>query len=340
MQLCGNDGRSALVMPNKVLSAEYSEPLRRLIAESAEIDFLLDYSQAAVFTASVYPVVLGLRRSRSGVNARLVPAHDATRRDVPQAAFWGAPSLLWAFLLEDFASVIESALPNTVPLTYHAEVSGAATVAEAYGIAPAIRNLDSGAVPPNHAKFVVSGNLRRGSTTWETAPVQYLKQRYMRPVVDLARIPAKRRAQALAPKIIISGLSKRPVAFLDSKAEFLAGKSTVLVMSDKPHTSLEPFAAILNSELGALLYSGLFGGLALAGGYLRFGPPQVGALPVPRDMNYLTEALRHGTPAEDAVCSAYGVDRSSVRRSFLQKFGNLETSEATGVSVESDDDAS
>lgn len=337
MRLCGTYGRSALVLPNKVLSAEYAESLRRLIVEAADVDFILDYSRSSVFAASVYPVVLGLRRDRSGVDARLLPSYDAIARDVPQSAFKEAPALLWAYLLEDFAGVIESSLPNTVPLTHHVDVLGAATVAEAYEIAAAVHD-GSGTVPRNHAKFVVSGNIRPGSTTWETTPVQYLKKRYHRPVVDLARIPAKRRAQALAPKIIISGLSKRPVAFLDANGEFLAGKSTVLVISRDPDTHLEPFAAILNSELGALLYVALFGGLALAGGYLRFGPPQVGALPVPKDMTCLAESLRRGSPADDAVCAAYGVDRSSVRAAFVRKFAYSSGGESTEPIAGGDDD--
>lgn len=336
MQICGDDGRSALVVPNKILSAEYAEPLRRLIVKDSDIEFIQDYSRVPVFSASVYPVVLGLRRSRIGTHARIVTAPSERRRYVSQAAFRNAPSMLWAFLLEDFANLVEAALLNTVPLEHHAEVSGAATVAEAYEIAPAICDLGRSALPPDHAKFVVSGNLRSFSTTWATAPVQYLKTRYVMPVVDLTRIPPKRRAQALCRKIIISGLSKRPVAFLDENAEFLAGKSTVIVMDRTKNEHLTALTAILNSELGALLYTGLFGGLALAGGYLRFGTPQVAAVPVPRDLGALESMLRSGIELEEAVCTAYEVDRLTVRDVFLRKFENVDVG-ANALEVSDED---
>lgn len=319
-QICGEKGRSALVVPNKILSAEYAEQLRRIIVKVAEIDFILDYSRVPVFSASVYPLVLGLRLSKTGAHARLVSAPNGRQRLVPQVAFENAPSMLWAFLLEDFADLVEAALMNTVPLEHHAEVSGAATVAEAYNIAPAIHDLALSNLQPDHAKFVVSGNLRPFSTTWATTPVQYLKTRYVRPVVDLSRIPPKRRTQALSRKIIISGLSKRPVAFLDEDAEFLAGKSTVIILDRTQHDHLTALTGILNSELGALLYAGLFGGLALAGGYLRFGTPQVAALPVPCDLSALEDMIRSGTEIDEAVCTAYKVDRLAVRNAFLKKF--------------------
>ncbi|MCP5286404.1 MAG: Eco57I restriction-modification methylase domain-containing protein [Burkholderiaceae bacterium] len=335
MQICSGNGRSALVVPNKILSAEYAEQLRRLIVEDAEIDFILDYSRVPVFSASVYPVVLGLRLSKIGAHARLVSAPNGRQRLVPQVAFQNAPSMLWAFLLEDFAGLVEAALPNTVPLGHHAEVSGAATVAEAYEIAPAIHDLALSNLQPDHAKFVVSGNLRPFSTTWATTPVQYLKIRYVRPVVDLKRIPPKRRTQALSRKIIISGLSKRPVAFLDENAEFLAGKSTVIILDRTQNDHLTALTAILNSELGALLYAGLFGGLALAGGYLRFGTPQVAALPVPCDLSALEEMIRSGTGIDEAVCTAYKVDRLAVRDAFLKKFEIIQVGADT---LEADDE--
>jgi hypothetical protein len=44
---------------------------------------------------------------------------------------------------------------------------------------------------------------------------------------------------------------------------------------------LGALGAVLNSEIVARLYRALFGGLALAGGYLRFGQRELALLPVP-----------------------------------------------------------
>ncbi len=49
----------------------------------------------------------------------------------------------------------------------------------------------------------------------------------------------------------------------------------------------------VNSDAMADIYGILFGSLSLAGGYLRFGPPQVSALPIP-----------HATAAEKAEIAA------------------------------------
>ncbi|HRX78179.1 MAG TPA: TaqI-like C-terminal specificity domain-containing protein, partial [Pirellulaceae bacterium] len=203
----------------------------------------------------------------------------------------------------------------------------------AYEIAPAVRDLGTGSLPRGHAKFVVSGNIRPGSTTWATVPVQYLKTRYFQPIVDLERIPERRREQATSPKIIVSGLTKRPTAFFDRSGEYLAGKSTVLLMERRSGTQLDAVSAILNSELGALIYLGLFGGLALAGGYLRFGPPQIATFPVPQDMKGLADSLRAGTNIEQAVCESYGVQTADVHDAFIGAFGGTDD----GI-VEGDED--
>jgi len=68
-----------------------------------------------------------------------------------------------------------------------------------------------------------------------------------------------------------------PEAFYDD-GHYAAGKSTVLILDAK--VDLRFICGLLNSDLYALLYSLFFESLALSGGYLRFGPPQIGRLPI------------------------------------------------------------
>jgi hypothetical protein len=62
-----------------------------------------------------------------------------------------------------------------------------------------------------------------------------------------------------------------------------------------------PVAAYLNSRLGAAIYRTLFGGLALAGGYLRIGPQQLRGLFVPalsrNDVGRLARLARKASEA-------------------------------------------
>jgi hypothetical protein len=188
-------------------------------------------------------------------------------------------------------------------------VSGAATVAEAYEIKKLVKSSE-GRIPRGFSRFIVSGNIRPMRTTWDDSGVQYLKDRYTKPIVDLDKLPPNRRAQSLLPKVVISGMAKRPVAFYDENGEYVAGKSTVLVYEPCDEISLAQIAVILNSQLAALLYRAFYASLALAGGYLRFGPPQISNFPVPKlaprcSRNHDHEECGARHMASERVVSAY-----------------------------------
>ena len=323
MHVCASAGTVGFIVPNKILSAEYAESLRRILVRDAEIQSISDYSSIRVFSASVYPVVLVLRLLKTHADAFVEVVQKSPRQPVRQSAFANAPSCLWGFILTDFAEIIETALVDTVDLGTRASVSGAATVAEAYELISALEESDTQEIPSGFSKFVVSGNIRPFRVTWEDAPVQYLKRRYTKPIANLNAIPEKRRNQALKPKVIISGMAKRPVAFEDSKGEYLSGKSTVIIIDPKDGINLKTITAVLNSKLGSLIYFGLYSGLALSGGYLRFGPPQISAFPIPKD---LESTIFHEEAVEDLealICQAYSVDVASVESAFARNFGEV-----------------
>jgi hypothetical protein len=165
-----------------------------------------------------------------------------------------------------------------------AVISGAATVSEAYEWKYAV--LDNGdklsqSNPERYMPFIVSGNIRPFCSTWLYDNVQYIKTTYTRPVIDLSKkvISERRKNQIRSPKIVVSGMSKRPTCFWDA-GKYAAGKSTVLVIPGRD-ISGEYLVGIINSDVMKQIYETLFGSLSLSGGYLRFGPPQMSELPVP-----------------------------------------------------------
>ena len=195
--LCSSGGYVGVIVPNKVLSAEYAEALRRFIIQKCEIRSIIDYSSVAVFSASVYPIVFVMRCEKRSGEARIHSIGTSRLKLVPQSAFEDAPSYLWSFILTDFSRILEKTFVGTVPLGTIATVSGAATVSEAYEIVSAIEELALPKVPEGFAKFVVSGNIRAFHTTWENSAVQYLKNRLLKPIETLNATTEKLRQQAL-----------------------------------------------------------------------------------------------------------------------------------------------
>jgi hypothetical protein len=161
-----------------------------------------------------------------------------------------------------------------------AQVSGAATVAEAYALQAVLR--DERAPTDADLRVLNSGTIDPFEPLWGRKPMRYLGQRYARPVVreqDLAALPPRRLEQARSPKVIVAGMTRRLECVADRRGQWLAAKSTSIV---RPRDARDvPYlAAVLNSDLMTRVLRAMFPGLSMSGGYLRVGPPQLRRLPL------------------------------------------------------------
>ena len=160
-------------------------------------------------------------------------------------------------------------------------VSGAATVGEAYKIKEIVVDAGSEKCPSNSKKLVNTGTIDRYEFLWGKKNTRYLKGAYKFPIAkgsDLAAINKKRLSQSKSKKIIIAGMTKVLECVLDD-GKCLAGKSTVIVYGPKG-LPLEYILGILNSELISLWYQTKYKALTLAGGYLRIGTKQIRSIPI------------------------------------------------------------
>jgi hypothetical protein len=291
-QLTADGGTLSCIVPNKILSAEYASSLRRVLRRSLTVASIADLSRVPVFDAAVYPVVITAQRRPPQVTdtASLYRARATPDGELSFVELWKRPlgnvdDDRWSSVLEEPR---ERQPPGyrrkTKPLCDIARVSGAATVSEAYEWKKAV--IDEGLAlrqsdPSRYAAFVVSGNIRRHFHTWPREPVQYIKTAYRTPVLDKQHgaVSLARAQQIESQKLIVAGIARRPTCVWDGQG-MAAGKSTVIVIPPSAGDGLF-LAALLNSSAMAEIYTSRFGTLALSGGYLRFGPPQVRVLPVP-----------------------------------------------------------
>jgi hypothetical protein len=216
---------------------------------------------------------------------------------------------LWSPLIEPETGKLLPALRSSLKLEELADVSGAAAVSEAYEWKKAV--MDNGeelfkSNPNRYIPFIVSGNIRRHFHTWLSDTVQYIKHTYHKPVIDIKHkaVSDHRMAQILGTKIVVSGMSKRPTCFYDDKG-IAAGKSTIVVIP-KRNMNGRFLAGVINSKAMDRIYHVLFGSLSLAGGYLRFGPPQLKVLPIPKasdsDQKEIAELVQKCLDAKGIGC--------------------------------------
>jgi hypothetical protein len=190
----------------------------------------------------------------------------------------------WWPIFSPTIDVVERCLHDTIPLAELADIREAATVAEAYAIAPLMTDLADGDLPNGYAKVVNTGTLDRYTIRWGERPLRYLGQRYLRPAIEIAQLRAVH--ARLVPdghqRIILAGLGQRLEGYVDVQGTMLPAKTTVVLTATR--TDLWALLGLVNSNVAAWLYRQLHGGLALRGGYLRVGARQMARFPVPRTL--------------------------------------------------------
>ncbi len=289
LQLSRIGGFSSLVVPNKLLSAEYAGATRMMLTETSHIIHLRDYSIVSVFAASIYPIVYLTEKTFSTSTASTLyqqmqtidQVQSSYRVHLHNSLYPTQPWLLGIHCQTGLMQRLEQ-YPKLGELT---QVTGAATVAEAYIIQNLIQNQPSSEA--SDLRVVNSGTIDRYCLLWGRKPLRYLGQTYRYPVITssrLGQLPAKRLEQAQQPKIIVAGMTQRLECALDLVGWVLAGKSTVvirsLVHSNPTALDLRYLLGLLNSRLLSCYFLSRFSGNRLQGNYLRVGPPQLRQLPI------------------------------------------------------------
>jgi hypothetical protein len=274
-----------MIVPNKLLSADYALEIRRFIQNYA-IVAVRDYSRIPVFQASVYPIVIIIKKESPKKNkfrAELMESYaDGVRvsglREIEQQKDLQTPQNTWSHIFGEFGGkIMDKILANSEMLENLGEVSGAASVSEAYALKPFIKELSG---QGSYFRFVNTGTIDRYSILWNVFKTTYIKASYQKPIVtkaDLGEFSENRYEQAKKTKIIIAGMTKRLECCLD-EGHYLAGKSTTIVVPKTINPKV--LLAFLNSKLMTFVYKDLFKSLSLAGGYMRVGPPQIKRLPI------------------------------------------------------------
>jgi len=217
VQLLKKEGLLAYITPNKLLSADYAKALREYYFENTELVSLSDLSSIPVFSASVYPIITIASKKRSkkkGVIDIFEPKGQLEElvfertQSSPAEIITITEDYLWSPLLSTFINKLAPVLKSCQRLDSLAEVSGAATVSEAYEIKEAIKNNGDSLIkksPQRYFPFIVSGNIRQFFTTWQIENVQYIKTTYQNPAIDINHnsLSARRKQQIKSPKIIL-----------------------------------------------------------------------------------------------------------------------------------------
>lgn len=282
LRLCRNDGFHSFIVPNKLVSANYASEIRKILSEKNYVTLIRDYSDIKVFPISVYPVVYVARKADAGStttiefaepykNSFKIISREVNYQEFSNGGSWQLQKSQSGNALTE--KIADSSTSKT--LDEYAQVSGAATVAEAYLIKDVVGDNKQVGL-----KIVNSGTIDRYASLWGRKEMRYLGVKLLNPTIQepaLEKISSRRLEQAKSSKIIIANMTRRLECMLDEKGEYLAGKSTTIVLSNK---DLKVLLAVLNSDLMSYYIKDRFGSNHMQGGALRLGAPELKQLPI------------------------------------------------------------
>ena len=281
MDLLAENKTISYIVPNKLISAPYTEALRKKMAKNRVIE-IRDYSNVNVFKeAAVYPVVfrVEISNNRTPVKMDVMEGMEivGSQNTILPEKFYADINWDKYFNTSAEALSIVDKMAKFLILSSIADVNGAATVGEAYLVKEFM--YDNDGEDDSVMRFINTGGIDKYKSFYGIEYIRYLKGKYMYPVVktaDLKNMSVKRFNESQSEKIIIGGMNKVLECFYDD-GNYLAGKSTTIVYNN-PY--LKVITAILNSTLMSFYYATFYNSMSLAGGFYRIGAPQIKALPI------------------------------------------------------------
>jgi len=273
-------GDMGYIIPNKILAAEYAEKSRENLS-NLQVEEIVDYSRLDVFDVDVYPIILTLNNRLPNDPLTAVRMHEkdgALQEKFEHKIEYSNIKKLghssWTPLLSESFEIFKK-IAGLETQDVDLEVSGGATVSEAYEIKEILNDSSKENVNPKGFKLVNTGTIEPWHTKWGLKPTTYIKDEYLEPYVeksDLREISEKRVEQAEESKIVLGGMGKQIKCLVDD-GEILAAKSTSLITSNK--YNLYNLAGLLNSKVSSFVLLSLYQDLGLSGGYITIGPPQI-----------------------------------------------------------------
>lgn len=285
IQLCSGNGSISYIVPNKLIGAKYAKTVRKFINE-LELKEIRDYSRQKIFeTADVFPItfiIKNITRKEGDVtcynimNSKLEIEWGNSFIGMQKNENWDK-----FFLKEEAFDIISKMEMGKLIVDTSSKVLGAATVSESYEIKKVLRDEE---YIPGTFKFINTGTIDPYVSLWGKKKTQYIKGRYSFPRIkksDIEKINTTRLKEALSPKIIIAGMVKEIESFLDFNGDYMAGKSTVILLNEDLNY-LSFVTAVLNSSLSTFYLNSNYYSLKMSGGYLSISPTIIKEFPLPK----------------------------------------------------------
>lgn len=322
LNLCKEGGYVSFITPNKYLSSPYGIALREHIAKNYKLVKVVDLSRVKVFDdPSVYPIITVLQKTTPKKEYEIITetifsentSKDKQSYKISSKTLTLLPECVWGIILSNNATIIERIYSKSKPLEEVTAIQATSTAAEADEYSSFIN--EKTGIP-----IINTGTIDRYSTTYGIVKFTNKGKKLQKPLLDVSKVNEKRKKLYQTPKIILAKLALRIEGFLDKEGKY-ASINTNCIHTPKD-SSLEYLAGLINSKLMSFIYSELFAGLKMSGGYFQFQAPQIRILP------FLAPSKENKIKVESLVNQIYLLNKK------LNEIGDKKTAETKKIEDE------
>lgn len=264
------------ITPNKWVSIGYGEKMRELYFSN--FSQVCDCSLIKVFEAGNEPLICFFQaQTQDYVSLWRASSQGFLHIDNISKKKLNEDSL--GMLLSDELELLINICKASHTLADFSQSQNPFSTSEAYELCKIVKeNVNE----KNCLKLINTGTIDPYESLWGVKTTSYLKGKYKAPVISkeaFQKMFPKRVKQTL-PKLIITGMRYFEV-FYDEQGEYVAGKSTIVIMQNSlPKERILFLLGILNSTLIQFYINEAYSTLGIGGG-INFSTNIVDGLPIP-----------------------------------------------------------
>lgn len=277
-ELLNPGGKLGFNTPNRWLSISYGGALREWLIDNTEFDSILKASDPHVFDdADVNPVITILDKRSTGVPYKFTAGRLEEVSAVPlgtehdSAKLSALPDNIMGFLLNVKLPITEKVFSQSARLGIVGEINATSTAAEADDYAAHVSDV------PGH-KIVNTGTIDQCTRLWSLHGFRKQGRVIAKPYLDVDQVSENRRRLCESSKIIFAKIALRSEAVYGSLGEY-ASIDTNCIHTVTGESLPEYVLAWVNSRHNNDVFTCLFDGARMAGGYLGFSAPNLRCTP-------------------------------------------------------------
>ena len=276
--LLKDKGYSSFITPDKWIAKPFGESTRKNLLPYIK---RIAFAGRDVFTDAKVDSVVTTVCMQQSVNITALDAEDPDFLQINEIEKGSIrPPYALDFLLSKNLPIIAKIEKQPKTVSDFASADSACATSDAYKMKDLIEDVPQ---PPSEYMYMINtGTISKFVSRWGYAPMTYLGDRYLHPVVNRERFENEFGnsyfRKSTQPKLIIKGLTLLDLC-ADFDARIVPGKSTLLLLSDNID-NLRFLLVLLNSRLPLFYIKQKYSAASYNGG-ITFTKDMIGSFPIP-----------------------------------------------------------